>query len=165
MSRERCALDPSNAEIDATALVPDTGITNVDPATKAAGTHSALLGTCPVHARKVLPYVRVRITAQIVPTAKAETFTYTLPEEIAKAPAVAAPHQTYILSAMVKDFVSDADIPIIKQGGGKALTVWGVVTYDDIFGQSHTTKFAQWLFWYPNQVVYGLYIPGQNDMD
>ena len=35
----------------------------------------------------------------------------------------------------------------------------------DIFGQNHTTKFAQWLFWYPNNTVYGLYIPGQNDMD
>ena len=109
--------------------------------------------------------VRIRIAAQIVPVADAENFPYPLPEEVAKASAVAAPHQTYILSAMVKDFVPDNEVVAIRGGQGKALTVWGVVTYDDIFGQHHTTKFAQWLFWYPNNTVFGLYIPGQNDMD
>ena len=109
--------------------------------------------------------LRVWIAAEIIPIDKAEAFDYPLPEESAKAPAVAAPHQNYLLSAIVKDFVPDADIPIIKHGGGKALTVWGVVTYDDIFGEQHTTKFAQWLFWRPDQTVYGYYIPGQNDMD
>ena len=109
--------------------------------------------------------VRVRIAAAIVPIADAETFSYQLTEQIAKAPAVAAPHQTYILSAIVKDFVPDAEIAAIKQGGSKALTVWGDVTYEDIFGDNHITKFAQWLFWNPNHTVYGYYIPGQNDMD
>ncbi len=110
--------------------------------------------------------IHIRIAAEIIAAADAERFPYAVPEEIAKAPGVAAPHQTYILSAMVKDFVPDTEVPNIKQGQGEgALTVWGVVTYDDIFGQSHTTKFGQWLFWYPNQTVYGYYIPGQNDMD
>jgi hypothetical protein len=111
--------------------------------------------------------VKIRIAAEIVPFAQADTFVYPLPQEVAKAPAVAAPHQNYLLSAIVKDFLPDADVPDIKHGRGDkgALTVWGTVTYDDIFGQSHTTKFAQWLFWYPNQTVYGYYIPGQNDMD
>lgn len=113
--------------------------------------------------------VKIRIAAQVVPFAQAETFEYPLPAEIAKASAVAAPHQTYTLNAMVKDFVPDANVVDIKHGtGGKgALTVWGKVTYDDIFGKSHTTKFAQLLFWVPIQTisVYGTYIPGQNDMD
>lgn len=111
--------------------------------------------------------VKIKIAAEIVPHNQAETFTYTLPQEVAKASAVAAPHQNYILSAIVKDFVPDADVSDIKHGrGGKgALTVWGIVTYDDIFGASHSTKFAQWLFWLPNNTVYGYYIPGQNDMD
>lgn len=109
--------------------------------------------------------VRIRIAAEIVPVSETEKFAYSLPEEVAEASAVAAPHQTYTLGATVKGFVPDAEVAAIKQGQGKALTVWGVVTYDDIFSESHTTKFAQWLFWYPNQTVYGLYIPGQNDMD
>ncbi len=108
--------------------------------------------------------VRVRIAAELVAPTDAEKFTYPLPGEIAKAPAVAAPHQTYILSAIVEDFVPDFEVAAIKGGQGRALTVWGVVTYDDIFGDSHETKFGQWLFWYPNQTVYGYYIPGQNDM-
>ena len=109
--------------------------------------------------------VRVRIGAEIIPYSEAETFDYALPKEIAKASTVAAPHQTYNLSAMIANFVPDAEVAAIKQGQSKALTVWGVVTYDDIFGESHTTRFAQWLFWNPNNTVYGIYIPGQNEMD
>ena len=109
--------------------------------------------------------VHVRIAARIMSFADSERFEYPLPGEVAKTSAIAAPHQTYILSGMVTDFVPDAEISDIKAGRGKALTVWGVITYDDIFGDHHTTKFGQWLFWYPNQTVYGFYIPGQNDMD
>jgi hypothetical protein len=109
--------------------------------------------------------VHIRIAAEITRFDQADNFAYPLPDEIAKAPAVCAPHQTYVLSAVVKDFVPDGDIPSIKHGRGKALTVWGVVSYDDIFGEHHTTRFGQWLFWSPNQNVYGHYIPGQNDMD
>jgi len=109
--------------------------------------------------------VRIRISAEIVPYANAQNFAYPLAEELAKAPAVCAPHQNYTLSAIVENFIPDHEVADIKQGNGRALTVWGVVTYDDIFGEHHTTKFAQWLFWHPNGDVHGLFIPGQNDMD
>lgn len=111
--------------------------------------------------------LRIRIAAAIVPAAQVQTFTYPLPEETHQAPAVAAPRQNYALSAIVEDFVPDADVPDIKQGTGDKglLTVWGTVTYDDIFGKHHTTRFAQWLLWSPNAAVYGYYIPGQNDID
>jgi hypothetical protein len=109
--------------------------------------------------------VKIRISAEIIPNGKTESFTYAVPNELAKAAAVAAPHQNYTLSAIVKDFVPDADVPDIKDGGKGVLAVWGLVTYDDIFGDSHTTKFGQFLFWYPNQTVFGFYIGGQNDMD
>ena len=64
--------------------------------------------------------VRIRIAAEIVPIADAENFQYLLPEQVAKASAVAAPHQTYILSAIVKDFVPDNEVVAIKGGQGKA---------------------------------------------
>ena len=109
--------------------------------------------------------VRIRIAAQLIQRTEAETFAFPVPDEVAKASAVVAPHQTYMLSAMVKDFVPDVEVANIKHGQApNALTVWGVVTYDDIFGDSHTTKFAQWLFWFTNNNLYGYYIPGQNDM-
>jgi len=110
--------------------------------------------------------LRIWISADIVPVEKAETFDYPAAKELAKVPAVAAPHQNYNLSAIVPNFVPDAHVHIIKQGQGIGeLTVWGVVTYEDIFGERHTTKFGQWLFRYPNNSVYGYFIPGQNDMD
>ncbi len=111
--------------------------------------------------------LKIRIAAEIVPFADAETFAYPLPQEVGQAPSVAAPHQSYILGAIVPDLVPDVDVADIKLGRDRkgALTVWGVVTYDDIFGENHTTKFGQLLFWYPNQTVYGYYIAGQNDMN
>lgn len=109
--------------------------------------------------------VRIWIGARIIPHPQAEAFNYARPNEVAKATGVCAPHQNYGLSAIVADLIPDVEVPDIKHGRTGALTVWGIVTYDDIFGEHHTTKFGQWLFWYPNQNVYGYYIPGQNDMD
>jgi len=43
--------------------------------------------------------------------------------------------------------------------------VWGFITYEDVFGESHTTKFCHRLTWLPAGNVYGYYIPGRNDAD
>jgi len=69
------------------------------------------------------------------------------------------------LGATVKDFVPDAEVAVVKEGSQKALCVWGLITYKDIFGVKHETKFAQWLTWFPDGTVFGYYIPSQNDAD
>jgi hypothetical protein len=106
-----------------------------------------LLNTGNTPARKV----RVRIQADILPVPVPEDFGFPLPEEpIKSAEGTVGAHQTNILLGMVKDFVPDAEVSAIKEGTQKALCIWGLVTYEDIFGDTHTTKFGQLLTWWPN---------------
>jgi hypothetical protein len=110
--------------------------------------------------------VNIRIAADILPIPIPDTFQFPLEEEneIKNAGVVGA-HQTSVLAGTVKDFVPDGEIGAIKEGRTKALCAWGVVTYEDIFGAKHTTKFGQWITWNPNGAVVGYYIAGQNDSD
>jgi hypothetical protein len=122
-----------------------------------------LVNTGNTPARKV----RIRINADILPVPIPEDFNYPLPDEpIKSAEGAVGAHQTYILSGgLVKDFVPEADVANIKEGNARVLCVWGLVTYEDIFGDSHTTKFGQSLTWFPNGQVMGYYLHGQNDVD
>jgi hypothetical protein len=110
--------------------------------------------------------VSIRIAADILPIPIPDTFQFPLEEdeEIKNAGIVGA-HQTSVLAGTVKDFVPDAEVGAIKEARTKALCTWGVVTYEDIFGATHTTKFGQWITWNPNGAVVGYYVAGQNDSD
>jgi hypothetical protein len=70
---------------------------------------------------------------------------------------------TLLDGGIVDDFVPDQDVGgIMYLTFGKALYVWGVVTYEDIFGEPHRTEFAQALCWLPDGKVFGVYTPGHN---
>ena len=123
-----------------------------------------LLNTGNTPARKV----RIRIAADILPIPVPEDFDFPLPEleeELAKDAGIVGAHQKYTLAGTLKNFVPDAEIANIKEGREKALCVWGLITYEDVFGITHSTKFGQWLTWWPNNQVFGYYIKGQNDAD
>jgi hypothetical protein len=121
-----------------------------------------LVNTGNTPARKV----RIRSNAAVLPLPPPENFDYPLPAEPTEtASSSVGAHQTYILSCLVKDFVPDSEVAAIKEGAGKSLYIWGLVTYEDIFGETHKTKFGQWLTWLPDGKVLGYYIPGQNDVD
>lgn len=121
-----------------------------------------LVNTGNTPARKV----RIRIKAEILPVPPPAHFTFPLPDEDKQsAGAVVGAHQTYVMSGMVDAFIPDNEVASVKEGTKRVLTIWGLVTYEDIFGDSHTTRFGQWLTWFPNNRPYGFYIPGQNDAD
>ena len=70
------------------------------------------------------------------------------------------------MSAVVDGFCADKDVENIKHGiGDKALYVWGRVTYEDVFGEDHFTRFCHHVYWDLNGDVRGHYIPGRNDAD
>ena len=107
--------------------------------------------------------VSFRATAAILPAPLPEDFDFPLTAEVRSTATVGA-GQNAFLSAIVDDFVPDAQVEDIKVGKeGKCLWVWGVVTYEDVFGQSQTTKFCQSLFWQLDGKVYGYYYPRHND--
>lgn len=121
-----------------------------------------LINTGNTQARKV----RIRINAGILPNPIPNDFGFPLPEEDRNTgDATVAAHQSYVLGGVVEEFVPDVEIASIKEGAGKSLFVWGLVMYEDIFGDRHTTKFGQQITWLPNGRVFGYYIPGQNDAD
>lgn len=80
------------------------------------------------------------------------------------------PNQNRIMSGVVTGYVPEKDIERVLWGNGLGLYVWGVVAYDDVFGQPHTVEFCQHLTWLndkegkPTEVM-GYYIPGRNKAD
>jgi hypothetical protein len=120
-----------------------------------------LVNTGNTTARKV----RIRKTAAIVPHPVPQDFAFPLPDESNEGDATLGAHLSYIVTSVVAEVVPYAEVADIKQGLGRCLCTWGVVTYEDIFGDQHTTKFAQTIYWNPDGTVYGIYVPGQNDAD
>ena len=109
--------------------------------------------------------VSIRIAADILPIPIPTKFQFPVPESEIKNAGIVGAHQTMVLAGTVEDFVPDQEIGMIKEGVTKALCTWGLITYDDIFGVRHQTKFGQWITWNPNGAVVGYYIAGQNDSD
>jgi hypothetical protein len=108
--------------------------------------------------------VSFRASATILAAPLPDDFAFPLTTEI-KSTATIGAGQNANLSAIVDDFVEDGEVDDIKVGRtGKCLFVWGIVTYEDIFGESHFTKFCQSLFWQADgKTVYGFYYPRHND--
>jgi hypothetical protein len=67
--------------------------------------------------------------------------------------------QNSIMSAIVDDYVPDELVNDFKVGKGKALHVWGVVYYEDIFGLPHETEFCQCITGLPNDTIDGWMLP------
>lgn len=79
---------------------------------------------------------------------------------------ILGPGQDAILFGIVDGFCQDAEVQSIKRNGGvRGLYVWGLITYEDVFGDSHYTRFCQQIYWDLKGNVRGLYIPTRNDAD
>lgn len=65
------------------------------------------------------------------------------------------------------DYFPEEDVPDLKAGTREVLTFWGIVTYDDIFGESHSTKFCHSIHWRSKdaaEMVYAVYERGFDGM-
>jgi hypothetical protein len=92
--------------------------------------------------------VRHQARAAILPRPLPADFEFQLPAEPDGGP-ILNPRETYeIATTLLGDFVPDEEVPLIKRSEGKALYVWGVVSYDDAFGEAHQTRFCHMWVWY-----------------
>ena len=74
--------------------------------------------------------------------------------------------RTASMHAVVDDYCDDAEINSIKTASkNRGLYLWGVVTYEDVFGDKHYTRFCQHLTWLPDDKVFAYFTPGHNDAD
>ena len=110
--------------------------------------------------------VKHMVVADILPNPIPETFTFPMPqaEEVEKSQTIGA-HVSTGLAGTLNDFVEDAEVPSIKEGNEKILAVWGLITYEDVYGDPHWVKFAHMYRWIPNGNFEGYYIAGHNDTD
>lgn len=71
--------------------------------------------------------------------------------------------QTGSMHAVVDGYSQDDEVESIKKGAsGKALYVWGRVDYEDVFEETHYTRFCQQVYWDGEGKIGGYYIPGRN---
>lgn len=63
------------------------------------------------------------------------------------------------MTAVVDDYVPDELVNDFKVGRGKALHVWGVVYYEDIFGLPHETEFCHCITWLNDGSISGWMLP------
>jgi len=77
--------------------------------------------------------------------------------------AMLSANQSANMFAVVDGFCEDDEVDVIKDGSsGKGLFVWGLVTYEDVFGISHHTRFCQHVYWTMSGQIRGIYVPGKN---
>lgn len=76
---------------------------------------------------------------------------------------ILGPQQNNVLAAVVDAFVPDAEVADIKTGQTRALYVWGLVSYRDVFDIEQTTKFCQVIFWTTDTNIFGTYISRHNE--
>jgi hypothetical protein len=78
--------------------------------------------------------VRYRIKADILTDSVAIGYTFTEPPDVPKSQSSVGPNENRQMSAILTHNVLASEIEDIKRGKGKAMWVWGVVHYDDVFG-------------------------------
>lgn len=102
--------------------------------------------------------VRYSIRAAIMADTEAGNFVYTEPPDAPLSQASIGPNENRVMSGIVDQYVPDEDIQDICDAKGKALYVWGVVRYDDVFKQPRYTQFAQKIWWLRDRSnVQGIY--------
>lgn len=102
--------------------------------------------------------VRYESKAEIIPDSLVTGYSFTPPSTSQMSQSSIGPRENRYMSAIVQNTVPKKDIKAIKDGNGQALWVWGVVHYEDIFGDPHFTEFCQRLVWLGDQ-IYGIYDP------
>ena len=108
--------------------------------------------------------VRFRVKSAILSAPPPEDFSFSLPEKELGG-AILGPQQRQFIPAAVDDWVPDGEVRSTKLvSDGKALYIWGIVTYEDVFKQPRQTRLCQLLYWLPDEkATMGSYIDQHND--
>jgi hypothetical protein len=102
--------------------------------------------------------VRYSAKAEILTDRIAESYIFREPSVPPQSQSSIGPREIRYMTAMLGYQVAESDIQDILDGKGKALWVWGVVYYDDVFRRPHFTQFCQRIIWLKDRSnIYGTY--------
>lgn len=90
-------------------------------------------------------------SARVLPNPLPDDFDFPIGEDNLKSGFVLGPHQSIIINAVGPDFVSDDEVQAIKAGIKNRVYVWGIIFYEDVFGQARETKFCHSIYWFTGQ--------------
>jgi hypothetical protein len=103
--------------------------------------------------------------AAVLPVPLPEDFQFPTMESEAQS-YVLGPGQLFVINAIVDDYEPDTEVENIKHGIGKSPYIWGIVSYTDVFGDSHITKFCHSIYWVgprENETINGYYAKKHNE--
>ena len=109
--------------------------------------------------------VRHRIKSGIFPIPLPDDFDQSVTAENEAGGNLIGAHRNAQMISVVDDYVPDGEVEDIKAAKGRGVYAWGIVTYEDVFGETHTTTFCQQLTYLPDGKLWVSYIPGRNDAD
>lgn len=117
--------------------------------------------------------VSYRVMADVKdPSLMTREYVYQQPEQVFTNDATLHPRQQFTIATTVNHRFEPAEVEAICKGETKRLYVWGTITYDDVFGDHHQTRFSHNFFFFDltnpesGQVehkVNNFYSPGHND--
>lgn len=119
-------------------------------------------GNTPAH--KITYWAR----AEVLPFPLSDNFDFPPTEDTLQSSLVLGPHQNIILNAVVNEFFPEEEAGNIKRGSDRRLYIWGIVSYTDVFGDSHTTRFCHSIYWFgptENETIAGYYASRHNEAD
>lgn len=128
------------------------------------GVNPTLLNSGNTPAHKITYWAR----AEILPFPLPEDFQFPPFEDKLQSSFVLGPHQNIVMNAAVDVFIPDEEVEAIKRGLERRTCIWGIVSYSDVFGDSHTTKFCHSIYFYPEggiEKVAGIYASRHNEAD
>lgn len=106
--------------------------------------------------------------AEVLPFPLPDDFDFPPTKDTLQSSLVLGPHQNIILNAMINEFFPDEEAEIIKKGNGRRPCIWGIVSYTDVFGDGHTTKFCHSICWFgpvEDETIAGHYANRHNEAD
>lgn len=115
--------------------------------------------------------VRWKIAVDILPVPLPQGYKFRLPDD-RHGGTIIGPGQNAFMSAIYNIRIAEDQVIRVKAGDRDALYVWGFLAYEDIFGKTHRTTFAQQIYWHQSgplredgivpEGVRGFYLPRHN---
>jgi hypothetical protein len=102
--------------------------------------------------------VRYSAKAEILSDSVAASYIFREPSAAPQSQSSIGPRENRLMGVLLGYHVADSEIQDILDGKGKALWVWGIVYYDDVFRRPHFTQFCQRITWLKDRSnIYGNY--------